>query len=42
MGTEFIQQVLNESLKVWLAHAKARTILIKAHSGPQGTMAWTL
>ena len=35
MGTEFIRQVLSESQKVWLAHARAHDGLIKARSGPR-------
>ena len=42
MGTEFIWPSLNESLKVWMAHAEARTVLIKARSEPRGTMTWDL
>ena len=42
MGTKFIRYILNKSLKVWLAQAKARINLIKAHSGPQGMRAWAL
>ena len=38
----FIRQLPNESLKAWLAHARARAVLIEAHSGPRGTMAWAL
>ena len=40
LGMEFIWHVLLESQKVWLAHAKAREGLIKAHGGLGGTMAW--
>ena len=39
IGTGFIWRVLNESLKVWLAHTRAGADLIK---GPQGTTAWAL
>ena len=42
VGTEFIQKVLHKSLKVWLAHTKGRTILIKASYGPRGMMALAL
>ena len=42
MGAEFIRQVLSKLHKVWLTHAKAREGLIKARSGPGGTMAWAL
>ena len=38
VGTEFIWQVLTESQKVWLAHARAQDSLIKAQPGPGGTM----
>ena len=36
IGTEFIRQVLLESQKVRLAHAKAREGLIKAREGLEG------
>ena len=42
IGTEFIRQVVTESHKVWLSHAKAREGLIRARAGPGGTMAWAL
>ena len=42
VGTEFIRQVVMESHKVWLSHAKAREGLIKARVGRGGTMAWAL
>ena len=42
VGTEFIRQVVTESHKVWLSHAKAREDLIKARAGPGGNMAWAL
>ena len=42
MGVEFIWQMLSESQKVWLAHARAQEGLIKARSGLEGTMAWAL
>ena len=42
IGTEFIRQVLSESKKVWLVHGRVRDGLIKACSGPRGTMAWAL
>ena len=35
MGMEFIRQVLLESQRVWLAHARARDCLIKARAGPE-------
>ena len=40
MGTQVIRQVLNESQKVWLAHARARADLTKARVGLRGMMAW--
>ena len=40
--TEFIRQVVKESQRVWISHAKARKGLIKARAGPGGTMAWAL
>ena len=40
--TEFIRQVVKESQRVWISHAKAREGLIKAQAGPGGTMAWAL
>ena len=42
IGTLFIRQVVKESQRVWLSHAKAREGLIKARAGPGGTMAWAL
>ena len=42
MGTGFIQQVLSESQKAWLAHAGARHSLFRARAGPGGTVAWAL
>ena len=39
LGTEFIRQVLLESQRFLLAHARARDGLIKAGAGPGGTMA---
>ena len=42
-GTEFIRQLLLESQKVWLAHAKAREGLRKARPcGAGGTMVWAV
>ena len=38
VGTEVILQALNESFNDCLAHAKASTVLIKAHPRPRGTM----
>ena len=34
-GVEFIRQVLDESQKVWLAHAGARACFVKARVGPR-------
>ena len=42
LGTEFIRQVVEESIRVWYAHAKARATLLKARLGPGSTMAWAL
>ena len=39
MRTAFVWEVLKESQKVWRAHARAHYGLIKAWSGPRGTMA---
>ena len=39
LGTEFIRNVIEESTKVWYAHAKARARLLKARLGPSSTMA---
>ena len=41
-GTDFICHVIEESIKVWYAHAKARATLLKARLGPSSTMAWVL
>ena len=42
LGTEFIRHVIEESIRVWYAHAKARATLLKARLGPGSTMAWVL
>ena len=42
LGTEFIRNVIEESIRVWYAHAKARATLLKARLGPSTTMAWVL
>ena len=42
LGTEFIRHVIEESIRVWYAHAKARATLLKARLGPSSTMAWVL
>ena len=33
LGTEFIRHVIEESLRVWYAHAKARAMLLEARLG---------
>ena len=42
LGTEFICHVIEESIRVWYAHANARATLLKARLGPNSTMAWVL
>ena len=42
LGTEFVRHVIEESIRVWYAHAKARATLLKARLGPKSTMAWVL
>ena len=42
LGTEFIRNFIEESIRVWYAHAKARATLLKARLGPSSTMAWVL
>ena len=42
LGTEFLRHVIEESIRVWYAHAKARASLLKARLGPGSTMAWAL
>ena len=39
---EFIRHVVEESIRVWYAHAKARATLLKACLGLGSTMAWAL
>ena len=41
MGMDFIRQVLSESQKVWLAHARGQGF-IKVRLGPWGTKAGAL
>ena len=40
LGTKFMRHVIEESIRVWHAHAKARATLLKARMGPNSTMAW--
>ena len=42
LGTEFIRHVIEESIRVRYAHAKARATLLKAGLGPASTIAWAL
>ena len=42
LGTEFVRHVIEESIRVWYAHAKARATLLKARLGPNSPMAWVL
>ena len=42
LGKEFLRHVIEESIRVWYAHAKARATLLKARLGPGSTMAWAL
>ena len=42
LGTEFVRHVIEESIRVWYAHAKARAMLLKARLGPNSSMAWVL
>ena len=42
LGTEFIHHLIEECIRVWYAHAKARATLLKARLGPSNTMAWVL
>ena len=42
LGTEFIRNVIEESIRVWYAHTKVRATLLKARLGPSSTMAWVL
>ena len=38
-GTEFTRNVIEQSIRVWYAHAKARATLLKARPGLGSTMA---
>ena len=42
LGTEFIRHIIEESIRVWYAYAKAHATLLKARLGPGSTMAWAL
>ena len=42
LGTELIRHVVEESIRVVYAHAKARAMLLKARLGPNNTVAWAL
>ena len=42
LGTEFTCHVIEESIRVWYAHAKAHATLLKARLGPNSTMVWVL
>ena len=42
LGTEVIRHIIEESIRVWYAHAKVRATLLKARLGPNSTMAWML
>ena len=42
LGTEFLRVVVEESISVWYAHAKARATLLKARLGPGSTMTLAL
>ena len=42
LGTKFLRHVVEESIRIWYAHAKARATLQKARLGPGSTMAWAL
>ena len=42
LGTEFIGHVIEESMRVWYAHAQACATLLKARLGLGSTMAWVL
>ena len=42
LGTEFLCHIIDESIRVRYAHAKARATLLKANVGPNSTMAWVL
>ena len=42
LGTEFVRYVIEESIRVWYAHTKARATMLKAQLGPNSTMARVL
>ena len=42
LGTEFVRHVIEESIRVWCAHATVHATLLKARLGPNSTMAWVL
>ena len=42
LGKGFIRHIIEESIRVSYAHAKARATLLKARLGPGSTMAWVL
>ena len=42
LGMEFVRDVIEESIRIWCAHAKARATLLKARLGPNSSMAWVL
>ena len=42
LGTEFLRHVIDESIRVLYAHAKARATLLKACLGCSRMMAWAL
>ena len=42
LGTQLIRHVIEESIRVWYTHAKARATLLKARLGRGSTMTWVL
>ena len=42
IGTEFIRNVIKESIKVWYGHAKAPATVLKARVCPHSMLAWVL
>ena len=42
LGMEFVRHIIQESIRVWYTHAKARATLPKAQLGPNSSMAWVL
>ena len=42
MGTEFLRHIIEESMRFWYAHAKARATLLKARRRTGSTMALAL